>query len=97
MVPKILVTGAAGYMYELLTHSNNPLLNICSGDSVLATFISHTSGPIRGADIHAAVRTDEQVQQLLKLGINVVQVDLSNEAAVLDVIIRHESAPLSWI
>ncbi|PVH74920.1 NAD(P)-binding protein [Cadophora sp. DSE1049] len=63
----ILITGAAGYI----------------GGTVLADFIARTDGPIKDSKISAAVRTPEQVQALAKLGVNVIQVDLTDEAAVL--------------
>ena len=39
----------------------------------------------------AAVKREEQVQSLSKLGINVIQLDLSNEAAVNEAVLRNES------
>ncbi|KAF2251858.1 NAD(P)-binding protein [Trematosphaeria pertusa] len=70
----ILITGAAGYI----------------GGSVLANFISRTSGPIKAAQISAAVRSEEQAQKLSKLGVNVIQVDLVDETAVKEAVLRNE-------
>ncbi|KAI0837093.1 NAD(P)-binding protein [Hypoxylon sp. FL0890] len=72
--PNILITGAAGYI----------------GGSILAEFICRASGPIKTANISAAVRTEEQVRSLSKLGVNIIQVDLSDEAAVSEAVLRNE-------
>ena len=63
----------------------------CSGGSILANFVSCPSGPIKNATIHAVVRSDEQVQSLLKLGVNVIQTDLSDEKAVVDAVLLYKS------
>lgn len=59
---------------------------------MLADFISHTNSPIKAANISAAVRSEEQAQSLSKLSVNVIQVDLSDEAAVKEAVLRNESA-----
>ncbi|KAF2493074.1 NAD(P)-binding protein [Lophium mytilinum] len=74
MGQNILITGAAGYI----------------GGSVLADFISRTNGLIKAENISAAVRSEDQVQALSKLGVNVIQVDLRNEAAVNEAVLRNE-------
>ncbi|KAI1137283.1 NAD(P)-binding protein [Hypoxylon sp. FL0543] len=74
MTHNILITGAAGFI----------------GGSLLAEFVSRTSGPIKDAKISAAVRTEEQAQSLSKLGVNVIQIDLSDEAAVSEAVTRNE-------
>ncbi|KAJ4297758.1 hypothetical protein N0V90_005653 [Kalmusia sp. IMI 367209] len=71
----ILITGAAGYI----------------GGSILADFISRTSGPIATATFSAAVRSEKQVQALSKLGINVVQLDLSDAGAVTAAVEKNQS------
>ncbi|KAL9071885.1 MAG: hypothetical protein Q9157_005311 [Trypethelium eluteriae] len=74
MGQNILITGAAGYI----------------GGSVLAEFISRTSGPLKAANVSAAVRSEEQVQSLSKLGVNIIQVDVSNESAVKEAVISND-------
>ncbi|KAI0384227.1 NAD(P)-binding protein [Hypomontagnella monticulosa] len=74
MSQNILITGAAGYI----------------GGSLLAELIAHTSGPIKTTKISAAVRSEEQVQKLSKLGVNVVRVDLNNETAIKEAVLRNE-------
>ncbi|KAF2877675.1 hypothetical protein BDV95DRAFT_602040 [Massariosphaeria phaeospora] len=74
MSQNILITGAAGYI----------------GGSVLAAFISQETGALCTATLHAAVRSDEQVQALSKLGINIVKVDLDDEGAVRDVVLNNK-------
>ncbi|KAI0881295.1 NAD(P)-binding protein [Annulohypoxylon maeteangense] len=74
MAQNILITGAAGYV----------------GGSVLAEFISRTKSPIKAANLHAAVRTEEQVKALSKLGVNVIQLDLSDEASVITAVLQNE-------
>ncbi|KAF7557241.1 hypothetical protein G7Z17_g782 [Cylindrodendrum hubeiense] len=70
----LLITGAAGYI----------------GGSILADFITRTTGPFSRANISAAVRSEAQVESLANLGINVVLVDLSDEASVTEVVLRNE-------
>ncbi|KAI2463184.1 NAD(P)-binding protein [Annulohypoxylon bovei var. microspora] len=74
MAQNILITGAAGYI----------------GGSVLAEFISRTSSPIKAANLSAVVRTQEQAQSLSKLGVNVIQVDLSDEAVIIEAVLRNK-------
>ncbi|KAH6986376.1 hypothetical protein BKA56DRAFT_670540 [Ilyonectria sp. MPI-CAGE-AT-0026] len=70
----LLITSAAGYI----------------GGSILADFISRTSGLIKTANISAAVRSEAQAETVAKLGVNVVCVDLTDEAAVNEVVLRNE-------
>lgn len=65
--------------------------NSTSGGSLLADLLARTDGPIKNAKIFAAARSDEQVKSVSKLGINVLQVDLTDEKSVLDGIVRNES------
>ncbi|KAI1087270.1 NAD(P)-binding protein [Rostrohypoxylon terebratum] len=74
MAQNILITGAAGYI----------------GGSVLAEFLSRIDSPIKATKLSAAVRTDEQAQRLSKLGVNVIQLDLSDEAAVTSAVLCNE-------
>ncbi|KAF3800210.1 hypothetical protein GCG54_00003738 [Colletotrichum gloeosporioides] len=76
MSHNILITGAAGYI----------------GGSVLADFIERTRGPINKANIFAVVRTEEQAQKLhlAKLGVNVVQFDLTDQQAVVEAIVQNK-------
>ncbi|KAI1459922.1 NAD(P)-binding protein [Annulohypoxylon moriforme] len=76
MAQNILVTGAAGYV----------------GGSVLAELLSRTrtSSLIKVANLSAAVRTSEQVQALSKLGVNVIQLNLSDETSVAEAVLRNE-------
>ncbi len=73
-------------------HFEYPELISCSGGSVLADFMSRTSGPIKVGNIYAVVRSDDQVKALSKLGVKVVQFDLSDEQRALDIIVSNDSA-----
>lgn len=53
--------------------------------------MSRSTGPIKAATVSAAVRSDEQAQQLSKMGISVIQVDLSDETAVIEAVLGNES------
>ncbi|KAF2792902.1 NAD(P)-binding protein [Melanomma pulvis-pyrius CBS 109.77] len=74
MSQNILITGAAGYI----------------GGSILADLIARSSSLIKKANISAAVRSEEQVQALSKLGINVLRLDLSDEKAVAEAVIQNQ-------
>ncbi|RDW59919.1 hypothetical protein BP6252_13006 [Coleophoma cylindrospora] len=73
MSSNILITGAAGYI----------------GGSLVADFLARNSPLIKKDQIHAAVRSDEQAEALSKLGIHVLQLDLTNEDAVVESVLRH--------
>ncbi|KAK2753263.1 hypothetical protein FQN54_007954 [Arachnomyces sp. PD_36] len=73
MSSKILVTGAAGYI----------------GGSIVADFLSDKNPFIGKGQIIAAVRSKEQVDALSKLGIPILQLDLSDEQVVADAIASH--------
>ncbi|RDW74800.1 hypothetical protein BP6252_05942 [Coleophoma cylindrospora] len=75
MSQNILITGAAGYI----------------GGSVLADFISRPNGPVKPSNINAVVRSEEQAQELSKLGVNVIQLELSNESAVMTAVVSNET------
>ncbi|KAH7372109.1 hypothetical protein BKA64DRAFT_715117 [Cadophora sp. MPI-SDFR-AT-0126] len=74
MALNILITGAAGYI----------------GGTILTDFLARKDGPIKDSKISAAVRTNEQVQTLAKLGVNVIQIDLTDETAVLKALLDHQ-------
>ena len=50
---------------------------------------------MKEAHIIAAVRSEEQAKSLSKLGINVLQLDLTDENAVLETVVGHDSMNLS--
>jgi len=92
MGQNILITGAAGYMYDSrLSVSTYASWYDASGGSIVTDFISRTSGPIKGINITAPVRTEEQVENLSKLGINAIHADLSDEAAITKAVLTNES------
>ncbi|CAJ2501453.1 Uu.00g043060.m01.CDS01 [Anthostomella pinea] len=70
MSTNILMTGAAGYI----------------GGSIVADFLALNSDVIKAANISATVRTDEQARSLSSLGINVLQVDLTDQTAVAEAV-----------
>ncbi|RDW65612.1 hypothetical protein BP5796_10304 [Coleophoma crateriformis] len=73
MGSNILITGAAGYI----------------GGSLVADFLAGNSPLIKKDQIHAVVRSDEQAQALSKLGVHVLQLDLTDEDAVVESLLRH--------
>ncbi|KAF2652652.1 NAD(P)-binding protein [Lophiostoma macrostomum CBS 122681] len=77
----ILITGAAGYI----------------GGSILSDFVSGTNGSIAGARIHAVVRSEQQVHTLSKLGVNILNFELSDEAAVAAAIDKNESNSMDYL
>ncbi|MCJ1292562.1 hypothetical protein MMC34_004113 [Xylographa carneopallida] len=70
----ILITGAAGYI----------------GGSLVADFLASNNVLMKEAHIIAAVRSEEQAKSLSKLGINVLQLDLTDENAVLETVVGHD-------
>ncbi|MCJ1432429.1 hypothetical protein MMC27_001785 [Xylographa pallens] len=73
MGSNILITGAAGYI----------------GGSIVADFLANNNNLIRKAHIVAAVRSEEQAKSLSKLGITVLQLDLTDENAVVEALLRY--------
>ena len=68
-----------------------------SGGSIIADFISRTTGPIKNSQISAIVRTDEQVQRLSKLkGVQPLKVDLNDAASIAEAVLRYKSI-FMWI
>ncbi|KAI0173199.1 NAD(P)-binding protein [Hypoxylon sp. FL1284] len=75
MSQNVLITGAAGYI----------------GGSVLAGLLSHPSTLLKALNITAVVRSSEQVQTLKqKLGVNVIQADVGDAAAMTEAILGNE-------
>ncbi|KAM6506010.1 hypothetical protein FSOLCH5_014189 [Fusarium solani] len=75
MVQNVLITGAAGYI----------------GGSVLADLLLHSNDSFKDAKFFAAVRAQDQVESVSKLGIDAVNVDLNDKAAVEEAVLRNES------
>ncbi|PMD21477.1 NAD(P)-binding protein [Hyaloscypha hepaticicola] len=73
MSSNILITGAAGYV----------------GGSIIADFLSSSSPVLKRSRITAAVRSDEQAKLLSESGINVLQLDLTDEKAVVESLVKH--------
>ncbi|VUC32934.1 unnamed protein product [Clonostachys rosea] len=73
-VKNVLVTGGAGFI----------------GGSVVATLIARTTGPVKKINISTIIRSDDQAKALSKLGINVIQTDLSDEKAILEAVLNNE-------
>ena len=61
------------------------------GGSLVAHFLAHTSDLLRGGQVVAAVRSREQAGALSKLGISVLQLDLSDEHAVTERVLQYNS------
>ncbi|GAP86000.1 putative NAD dependent epimerase dehydratase family protein [Rosellinia necatrix] len=59
------------------------------GGSLVASLVSENAH-LPAKNIFAAVRTDEQVQSLQPLGINVLQLDLKDEESVAEAVLKHE-------
>ncbi|KAM0424376.1 hypothetical protein ACHAPT_010524 [Fusarium lateritium] len=74
MAQNVLVTGAAGYI----------------GGSVLADLLLHANDSFKNVKFYSAVRTQEQVERVSKLGIDVVHVDLNDKATVEEVVLQNE-------
>lgn len=53
--------------------------------------MSRNGGPIKETTIYGAVRSQDQVDAVSKLGINVIQVDLYNEKYVLESVLSNKS------
>jgi hypothetical protein len=84
-------------MYDLRlgVFVNNWLLY--RGSSLVADFLASNNTLIEKEHINAAVRSEEQAKALSKLGINVLQLDLTDEKAVVESLLRHDSTKLSTI
>ncbi|CAH0057299.1 unnamed protein product [Clonostachys solani] len=73
-VKNVLVTGGAGFI----------------GGSVVATLIARTNAPVKNINISTIIRSDDQAKALSKLGVNVIQADLSDEKAILEAVLSNE-------
>ncbi|GKU21468.1 unnamed protein product [Fusarium langsethiae] len=74
MPQNILITGAAGYI----------------GGSIVADILSRNDEVLKSVALFAAVRNQEQVDQISKIGVKALLVDLSDKSAVEDVISQNE-------
>ncbi|KAI0143171.1 NAD(P)-binding protein [Xylariaceae sp. FL1272] len=79
MSPKILIAGPVGY----------------GGGSVLSDFITSSNGLIKAENLIGLVRSDEQVKALASKGVNVLQLDATDEEALAKEVLENEDpAPL---
>jgi saccharopine dehydrogenase-like NADP-dependent oxidoreductase len=67
------------------------MLTTYSGGSIIADFLSSSSPVLKRSRITAAVRSDEQAKLLSESGINVLQLDLTDEKAVVESLVKHNS------
>ncbi|ESU09649.1 hypothetical protein FGSG_03560 [Fusarium graminearum PH-1] len=74
MPQNILITGAAGYI----------------GGSIIADILSRNEETLKIATMFAAVRSQEQVDQISKIGVKAIQVDLNDKSAIEDTIIDNK-------
>ncbi|KAJ4256785.1 hypothetical protein NW762_008881 [Fusarium torreyae] len=74
MSQNILITGAAGYI----------------GGSIIADFLNKHSSEVNGNQIFATVRSDEQAEALLRLGVNILKLDLTDEQGVTDSVTSNQ-------
>lgn len=58
---------------------------------MVAELLSGSVITVPAATLSTTVRSEAQVQSLSKLGIKVLQIDLSDEASVVDAILHNES------
>jgi hypothetical protein len=64
----------------------------------VADFISRTTGPIKNANIFAAVRSKEHVHALSKLdGVTVILVDLLDREGVQAAVLENKSTVISFL
>ena len=61
------------------------------GGSIVADLLASNNSLLRKQHIHAAVRSKEQTDTLVKLGINVLQLDLTDEEAVVKSLVERNS------
>lgn len=66
-------------------------LILCRGGSVLADLLKDQASSIGRGKLVGAVRSEEQANALAKLGIPVLQLDLTNEKSLAEAILDHDS------
>ncbi|KAL6916610.1 hypothetical protein FSST1_008105 [Fusarium sambucinum] len=76
MSQNILITGAAGYI----------------GGSIVADILSRNDETLRSVALFAAVRSQEQVDQISKIGVKAILVDLNDKSAIEDAIAQKKNA-----
>ncbi|CAG7562415.1 unnamed protein product [Fusarium equiseti] len=74
MPQNILITGAAGYI----------------GGSIIADILSRKDETIKAASLFAAVRSQDQVDKIAKIGVQTIQLDLSDKLAVEEAVTKNE-------
>ena len=57
----------------------------------MADFASREDGAIAGAKLHAVVRSDNQVEALSEIGVNIIKLELSDGAGVAAAIQDNKS------
>ena len=88
MRPNILITGAAGYMYGFSIKTLKcTLLTSRSGGSLVADFLANNV--LDKDHLLAAVRSEGQAQALSMFGIQVLRLDLTDEASVVQNVTQH--------
>lgn len=97
MPRNILVTGAAGYMYDAQSKSFMLATDFYRGGSLVADLLANKDTRVENERIIAAVRSEEQAKALSDLGINVLQLDLTDEKVVVESLLHHNSMRLSRI
>jgi len=61
------------------------------GGSIIADFLSSSNEVLKSSRIIAAVRSDEQAKLLSESGLNVLQLDLTDEKAVVESLVKNHS------
>jgi hypothetical protein len=72
-------------IYRILT------FRLCSGGSILAEILKRRCSSFQSAQIHAAVRSQEQAQSLSKEDVRVIRLDLGDKAAVVEYLLSNDS------
>jgi saccharopine dehydrogenase-like NADP-dependent oxidoreductase len=62
-----------------------------SGGSIVADILSRDDETLRSVALFAAVRGQEQVDQISKIGVKAMLIDLNDKSAVEDAIIQNNS------